>query len=945
MADGDGDNTVAGRLVQPTLWRTWPRQADGRPQRRLAVLDRRTERAAIDRVLGAVRGGFSGTLVLRGGHGTGKTTLLEYAVDSARDLRISSVVGVESEINLEFGALHQLLVPFMSLLTTLPVPQRDAMKIAFGLEEGPPPDLFLVALAALTLLSRAAEEQPLLCVIDDGHWLDVESAHVLGFVARRLYADRVGFIAAVGEPGAQQVFEQLPTITVGGLPDAEARELLGLVADGPLDAQVAERILSDTHNNPLALVELGTEYTAAQLSGRASLPEPLPLGQRLRDRFLGQVRSLPSEAQTFVLLAAADVTGERSRLWRAAAQADIDADAAAAETDTAGVLEFSGDSVRFRHPLMRSAVYHGTIDGDRRRAHAALSEAGTSDADRDRRAWHRAAATIIPDEELASELQDAAERARARGGYASAAALLRRSAELTPGDGRRAERKVTLAEAELRAGHAERARELVDAALPRLTDDVARGLAKQLNGEIRFAQGSAAEAAVMLADAARALAPDENMARDTILEALQAAIWAGPTETRKIASLAPDFPPVSSASPSVCDLLLEGYSARFTVGYHASIGPLRAAVTALRADDLDPVVGLRWFALGAAAAGSLWDEQAVLDLSDRWARTARTLGALTILPVALAFQAIGGWLTGRFGDAEARLAEMRELQANGLLLAYRGHITEARAAGVTQIHESTARGQRGPADIGRYIVAVADLFGADYEAATSTALAVIEDDPAFTAEAALPELIEAATRAGNREVAATAYKTLSERALAAGTPWALGLRARCEALLDEGEYAEDAYLESLSQLTRSRVTVDLARTHLLYGQWLRRAKRRRDARTELRTAQDMFAAMGADRFAEQAATELRATGERARARRPETIFDLTPQEARVAGLAADGASNNEIAAQLFISPSTVDYHLRKVFRKLNVTSRTQLARSLGSASESGGSGGPGSGGY
>jgi DNA-binding CsgD family transcriptional regulator len=339
-------------------------------------------------------------------------------------------------------------------------------------------------------------------------------------------------------------------------------------------------------------------------------------------------------------------------------------------------------------------------------------------------------------------------------------------------------------------------------------------------------------------------------------------------------------------------------------------------------------------------------------------RTARALGALTILPVALEYLAISHWLTGRFGDADAQWAEMRELLAenhrpgmlgidslgNGLLLEYRGHLTEARAAGIAQIHESTTRGQQGPADIGRYIVAVADLFGGDYDAATSAALSVVDDDPGFMSEASLPELIEAATRAGNREAAATAYETLSQRALAAGTPWALGLRARCQALLDDSGNAEDAYLESLSQLARSRVTIALARTHLLYGQWLRRARRRRDARQELRTAQDMFAAIGADHFTELAGKELRATGERARARTPEITFDLTPQEAHVAGLAAGGASNNEIAAQLFISPSTVNYHLRKVFRKLNVTSRSQLARSLGPAPESTGSG-PGSGGH
>jgi len=941
MADGDGSGggstVMTGGLARQGLRRL----AGGGQPGGAGILDRRRERTAIDRVLDSVREGFSGTLVLRGGAGAGKTTLLEYAADSAAGLRVCTAIGIESQISLEFAALHQLLVPFRSLLPAVPAPRRDAMKIAFGLAAGPPPDLFLVGLASLELLSRAAEDQPLLCVIDDGQWLDHESAQVLAFVAHRLYADRVGFIAAVGEPSAVQAFDQLPAITVGGLPDAEARGLLGSVVDGPLDAQVAARILADTQNNPLALAELGAEYTAGQLADRAALPEPLPLGQRLRGHFLRKIRDLPPGVQAFILLAAADVTGERSRLWQAAAHAGIDADVAADAAEAAGVLDFSGSAVRFRHPLVRSAAYHGAADSDRRRAHAALGEAASSEADLDQHAWHRAMAATVPDEELAAEVQRGAERASARGGYAAAAALLRRSAELTPGAGARAEREIALADSELRTGHPQAARELIRAALPRLTDDTARGLAKRLSGEIRFAEGGAAEAASVLADASRALAPDSRLARDTALEALEAAIWAGPAETRKIASAARELPP-ASAPPTVADLLLEGYCARFTAGYAASVGPLRAAVAALRADDHDPAAGLRWFALGVHAAGSLWDEQAVFELADRWARTARALGALTTLPVAVKSLAISDWLAGRLGDADEQMTEVRELLAvdhrprmfgidscgSGLVLAFRGRIPEARAAGVAQVRESAARGQQGPAEYGRYIIALADLFSGDYEAAMSAARSVVQDDPALAAELALPELVEAATRAGHHEVAAAAYETLSRRALATGTPWALGLRSRCQALLDDSGHAEDAYLESLSWLARSRAMLDLARTHLLYGQWLRRAKRRRDARQELRTAHDMFTAMGAGHFAEVAGTELRATGERARPRSPETAFDLTPQEARVAGLAAGGASNNEIAAQLFLSPSTVDYHLRKVFRKLGVTSRTQLARSL-----------------
>jgi DNA-binding CsgD family transcriptional regulator len=912
-----------------------PRAADDPWRGEFVLLDRRTERAAIERVVDAVRGGLSDALVLRGGPGVGKSTLLKYAVAAAPDLRVSAIAGLESEISLEFAGLHQLLVPFLPQLDGLPPPQRDALRAAFGQDAGPPPERFLVGLAALTLLSRAGEAQPLLCIVDDAHWLDPESAQMLGFVARRLCADRVGFIAGVGEPAAQPVFEQLPTITVDGLPDAEARELLGLVVDGALSAQAVARILADTGNNPLALVELGTQYTADQLSGRAVRPEPLPLGQRLRDHFLRQVHRLPPDAQAFALLTAADPGGERGQLWRAAAQSGLDPDAASAETAKAGVLEFPGDSVRFRHPLLRSAVYHGASAVDRRHAHRALAQESHSEL----RVWHLAAAAVGPDEKLAAELQHTAERAGTRGGYAARAALLRRSADLTPDDARRAEREIALAEARLMAGDPVGAQNTLGGALPRLSGTTAHSQAQRLEGAIRFAQSNAAEAARILASASHALAGDDRMARDTMLMALQAAIWAGPAQTREIARAARAFPPVPLASASVADLLLEGYSARFTLGYQASVEPFRAAVAALLAEDLDPAVGLRWFALGTAAAGSLWDDQAAFDLSDRWVKMARAAGAFTTLPVALAFHAVSECMAGHFREADMKWTLMREVltmtrgpgglgvdsRGNGLLLAYRGQLTEARATGLGRVREPAARVQGGPADTGLYIVALADLFDGEYAAAMSSAQTVTDNDPAYTAEVTLPELIQAAVRAGDHEAAATAHKTLSERALAAGTPWALGLRARCEALLAEGADAEYCYLESLSQLKRCRMTVDLARAHLLYGQWLRRARRRRDARQELRTAHQMFAAMGADRLAEWAAAELRATGERARARTPQTTLDLTPQETRVADLAAAGASDSEIAAQLFISPSTVDYHLRKVFRKLNVTSRTQLA--------------------
>jgi DNA-binding CsgD family transcriptional regulator len=917
--------------------RAGPRRA-GQPGQEFPLLDRQAERTAIDQVLDAVRSGLSSTLVLRGGPGVGKTTLLRYAIDAAPDLQVSSIAGVESEISMEYGGLHQMLLPFLPLLDELPAPQRGALRVAFGQEAGPPPERFLVALATLTLLSRAAQEQPLLCVADDIQWLDPESRHVVAFAARRMYADRVGFIGANNELIPVPAAEGLPSITVEGLPDAEARDLLAAVAGGALNGRAVDRILAETRNNPLALIELGTAYTDDEISDRAALPEPLPLGQRLREHFLRLVQALPPAAQEFTLLAAADPGSERDQLWRAAAAAGIDPEAAAAETAWAGVLEFPGDSVQFRYPLLRSAVYHGARAADRRRAHRVLGET----VDSELRSWHLAAAAIVPDEELAAELQRSAERAAARGGYAGRAALLRRSADLTPDDGRRAEREVALAEATLMAGDAVAAQAVLDAAQPRLANTMARGQAQRLAGAIRFAQGDAAAAARILASAAQTSAHDDRLARDTMLAALEAAIWSGPALTREIAHLALAFPAVSGASPSVSDLLLEGYTARFTIGYEASVQPLRAAVTALLADELDPAIGLRWFPLGTAAAGALLDDKASSELSGRWVNTAQAAGAFTTLPAALAFRAVSDAMAGHFREADARWATMLGVltdshgpgmlgissHSSGVVFAYRGNLTEARATGLAQMRESENRGQGWWADIGRYIVVLADLFGGDYAAAMSGALTVVENDSIYTVVRTLPELVEAAFRGGEREVAATAYENLSRRALAAGTPWALGMRARCAALLAEDTEAEDFYRESISQLERCQMAVDLARAHLLYGQWLRRAKRRRGARTELRAAHDMFTRMGAERFADLAAAELRATGEHTLAQAPKTATPLTPQESRIADLTADGASNSEIAAQLFISPSTVDYHLRKVFRKLNVTSRTQLASRL-----------------
>jgi DNA-binding CsgD family transcriptional regulator len=914
--------------------------ASGRWQRaQRPLLDRSSERDALGELLELVRQGFSGVLLLRGGHGVGKTSLASYAVGAASGFLISAIAAVESEINLQYGGLYQLLIPFLRLTDDLPVPQRRALRVAFGLEAGPPPDRFLVGLASLTLLSRAAREQPVLCAVDDAQWIDPDSALVLGFVARRLYADRVGMILTVGDAPEPSAFAQLPAIDVAGLPEDAAAELLGSVTGSPLEPEVVDRVVSGTDRNPLAIVEVGTHFTAEELAARAYLPEPFPVGRQLQQRYLRCLRDLPADVQQFVLIAAADISGDNSRVRQAAVAAGIDPDTAEPAAVTAELIDVSGDLIRFRHPLIRSVVYHGTSEAARRQAHHWLSLASGRDDDADEHVWHRAAAAAGADEELAADLQAAARRARDRGAVSTAATLLRRSVALTPRKDVRARREVALAQAELVTGRPGTARHVAADALPRLPDGGTRGHAQVVIGESLFAQGRVVEAAEVLAGGAAALAADPAASADALLGALDAATWAGPAESSKIARI--PFPSPGAAARAG-DLLLAGYRARFTEGYNAAAAPLQAALRALRADDLEPVTGLKWFELGAVAAGSLWDDQALIDITRRWDQVSRRLGALTQLPVALAFRAVADLLTGRLEQAADRWAEMRELMAasqnpgmlgvdsrsQGLLLVYRGEIAEARAAGQAQIRESTARGQGTAANTGRFIVAIAGLRAGQCEAAVDAALPIIKDDQAWLAETTLPELVEAAVRSDQQQVARAAFTTLADRTSTAATPWAHGIRARCQALLDDGSHAEAAYLEAISQLERSRAAVDLARAHLLYGQWLRRGRRRRDARRQLRTADDMFHAMGVGGFAEQADGELRATGEQARKRTPDTELDLTPQEARVANLAADGATNNEIAEQLFLSPSTVDYHLGKVFRKVGARSRTELAHRL-----------------
>ncbi len=906
-----------------------------------ALLDRVVETAALGSVLAAVRDGLSGVLVLRGEAGIGKTVLLDWAAGQAGDMQVARVAGVDSEMNMGFAGLHQLLVPFLGGLEALPLPQRQALGSAFGLVIGPPPDRFLVGLAALTLLTDAAAGRPVLCLVDDGQWLDQVSVEVLGFVARRLYADRVGMLFSVREgEEAATALAGLPELMVGGLEDEVARDLLATSAGARVDRQVSRRIVAGTAGNPLALVELAGELTAAELSGAAPLDWPLRFGGRLEELYLSRVRVLPADAQTLLLLAAADPSGEPARIWKAARCLGINPEVG----QVAGMERLVSwqPQVRFRHPLMRSAAYYAALAATRRRAHEALAAVTDPDHDPDRRAWHLAEAAVGPDEQVAAELERSADRARGRGGWASGAAFLERAAALTPDEDHRAQRMLAVAEDRLVAGEAPAARALLGRAVPRLADALARARARRLEGRTLYAAGQMPEATSVLLDAARMLQPfDARLARDTLLDAFSAAQFSGQPGAgiAEFVHAVRSAPKVADSQATVADLLLDGFAAVGERRYDVGAASLRQAIAPLTSDQPPPDDATPYVTAIALAAILLYDDYARYQLEKRWAVELRDRGALSALLVALGVQLGVQVEEGRFADGEATLAEARALsEATGYraylnayarvelwALARQGREADARLLAARLLREFAGRGNGYEVLRVHGALALLELGLGNYADALRHAVAALpgQDVLGF---GPVTEVVEAGTRCGEREPAVAAMVAYTPWALAAGTDLALGLLARSRALLAPGDQAEAEYRLAIEHLQRCRMVPELARTHLVYGEWLRRQRRRSDARDQLHHAFDMFDEMDMTAFADRARAELRATGERARPRRPGTPETLTPQEAQIARLVAAGhLSNREIAARLFISASTVEYHLHKVFRKLGVTSRMQLA--------------------
>jgi DNA-binding CsgD family transcriptional regulator len=870
----------------------------------------------------------------------GKTALLDYVLAHAAGCRVVRASGVESEMELAFAGLHQLCAPFLDRIEHLPAPQGDALRTSFGLRTGSSPDRFLVGLAVLSLLSDVAEAQPLVCQVDDGQWLDRVSAQVLGFVARRLAAESVVIIFAVREPAETLDLAGLPELTIGPLRDPDARALLASAIPGRLDASVRDRIVAEAGGNPLALLELPRGWTPASLAGGFGFPDGVSVSGRIEESFRRRLAPLPDQSRMLLLVAAAEPAGDPALIWAAAEGLGIPVEAARPAT-AAGLLD-DGTQLRFRHPLVRSVIYQDATPGDRRLVHGALAEATDSAADPDRRAWHLAAAALGPDEDVALELERSAGRAHARGGIAAAAAFLQRAVALTKDPARRGARALAAAQTSLRAGAFDAALGLVATAEAGPLDDFKRALVDLLRGYVAFASGLQNDASTrLLLNAARRLEPfDPQLARETYLTAWAAAVnmadLAAPDLLPEICRTVRALPP-SVGDPRPLDLLLDGLALLTTDGRAAAVPILQRVTTAVSDIPVEDV--LRWGWAAVTAGGAVWDDDAMHEIPERQVQLVREAGALGDLPILLAALGLALAWAGDFEGAASLVAEAESVAgATGSqfgpyaalrLRALQGREADASAL-IANAIEHAAGGVQGIAAAQAHWAAAVLYNGlARYEEAASAALNVTSNtfEP-WISSWALAELVEAAARGGDAATARDALERLAKTTQACATDWALGTEARCRALLSDGAAADELYREAIDRLSRTRLRPELARAHLLYGEWLRREGRRVDAREQLRSAYDMFAAIGMEAFAERARRELVATGEIIRRRTVDTLDELTPQEAQIARLASEGRSNSEIAAHLFLSPRTVEWHLRKVFAKLGITSRRELRAAL-----------------
>ncbi|WP_405060019.1 LuxR C-terminal-related transcriptional regulator [Kribbella sp. NBC_01505] len=898
------------------------------------LIGRQAECDALDQVVTAIRSGQSRALVVHGDAGVGKTALLGYLSHHATDCRVTRVSGVESEMVLSFSGLHQLCVPALHLLDRLPPPQSEALRTVFGLSSGPQPPSFLIGLAVLGLLAEAAETQPLLCIVDDQQWLDGCSAQILAFVARRLDAESVGLVFAA--PAVDALLAGVTEFPVRGLTDQDSRRLVDDVLSGPIDAKVRDQLIAEAHGNPLALLELPRCLTPAQLAGGFGVPGAGTVEESFRRR----VEAMPAETRRLLLVAAAEPSGNDALVRRAAGRLGIGPEAEAAAAD-AGLAEFA-PRIRFRHPLVRAAVYRSAPAAERREIHRVLAESTDAATDPDRLAWHRAEAAAGPDALVAAELEHSAGRARARGGFSAEAAFLRRSATLTIDPASRATRALAAAQAQLRTGAYDTAADLLAVAEGEQLTELQRAQADLVRAQLAFVTNRGNDAPPLMLAAAQRLEPiDLGLARATYLDALSAAIFAG-----RLATPGGDVIDVARAAAAApqplarraADLVLDGSALYYRDGYAAGAEQLHQALAGFGSDmSVDEELQLLWMA--TTTSMRLWDADRWEQLSERHLQLARQTGVLSDLALALTSHAYWTVFAGDLSEAAALTAEVEtanEVTGGKLapygqlaLAAFRGDRARTVALVESTKRDATLRGEGIGIAFAEWATAVLGNGLGRYQDAAEAAERACEDPrDALSMTLAPAELVEAAVRIGATDLAQRAGTALGEMAGATGTPWALGAHARAQALLSHGEQAERFYREALAHLGKTKLRVEVARTQLLYGEWLRRERRRTDAREALRTAHGMFESMGMTGFAERARRELQAAGGAARKRVVPAQAELTAQETQIARMARDGLSNPEIATRLFISARTVQYHLRKVFTKLGITSRSQLDRVL-----------------
>jgi DNA-binding CsgD family transcriptional regulator len=901
---------------------------------------RAAECERLDQLIADARGGTSSALVIRGEPGVGKTALLDYLLEHAAGCRIVRAAGVESEMELAFAGLHQLCAPLMEGLAELPAPQRAALAAAFGLQVSQPPDRFLVALAVLSLISQVAEAQPLICLVDDAQWLDRASSQTLGFVARRLAAESVVMLFSVREPADHPDLTGLPELSVGPLSAPDARALLESVFPGRVDESVRERIVAEARGNPLALRELPRAWTPAAFAGGFGLPDAASVSGRIEESFRRRMSPLPADSRRLLLVAAAEPVGDSGVVWAAADRLAIP-DGAARPAAAAGLLD-AGQRLAFRHPLVRSVVYRDATPEDRRLVHAALAEETDAASDADRRAWHLAAASAGPDEEVATELERSAGHAQARGGAAAAAAFLQRAVALTGDPTRRVQRALAAAQASLQAGEFEAALDLLFTAEAGEVDEFQRALIDLMRAQVAFASSRGNEATPLLLAAARRLeAIDGKLARETYVDAFSAALFSARLNegisVAAVAAAARTAPPPADDEIAAADLLLTALIA-LSDGYDGAIEACRDALQRLTGTAISREERLRWLWQGCVIALEVWDDDRAASLSDASVVSARETGTLSELALALSARSPVLVFCGDLSGALSAVAETQSVEAatgirsapyGALILAsWTGRSRTARDLIDRTMRDASSRGEGIGVAVCEYARAVLCNGLGQYEEALVAARAASAYQEAVVENWGLSEVFEPAARTGRSDVVTDALDRLILKASAAGTPWALGILARSRALLAHDDVADDLFREAIDHLSRTRVRAELARTNLLYGEFLRRLNRRVDARSVLNEAYDMFTAMGMEAFAERARRELLATGEHVRKRSVETREQLTPQEEQIARLAGDGHSNPEISSRLFLSPRTVEWHLHKVFGKLGVSSRRELPEAL-----------------